>query len=279
MWGPGCCRPPRLKTLPSAIAQPAKARRLGRLGCRVQVRASRSKASKAVTGSLPWRPPANGIGAPGRPPRGPGRLFLFQVAEPLPLPTPATHTQLSAHQSTDQPQRSLGTGVWFSSLSRTTRGQSLRATLAQTNKTSLVPPSQTKLDPSQPIGISAFGLQANFPHPQVLTQDIDLVPFQEGGGPVAGCGHRGQRKPAVPAGFIHPNLGLGGCVRAHSPQCIHHTICREKSNTDYPWAWPQHSTLTTALVRPGGGLGHTYLWYPSLAAETLLPAWSGGWES
>ena len=32
MWGPGCCSPPRLKTTPSAMAQAAKARRLGTLG-------------------------------------------------------------------------------------------------------------------------------------------------------------------------------------------------------------------------------------------------------
>ena len=55
---------------------------------------------------------------------GPGRPFFYQVAEPLPLPAPATHTQLCAYQSMDQPRRSIGAGLWFSSLSRATESAS-----------------------------------------------------------------------------------------------------------------------------------------------------------
>ena len=59
-----------------------------------------------------------------------------------------------------------------------------------------------------------------------LTQDIDLVPAEEGRGSVAGGGHGGQGQPLVLLRLVDPHQGLGGRVCAHTPQGIHPAVCR-----------------------------------------------------
>lgn len=62
--------------------------------------------------------------------------------------------------------------------------------------------------------------------PVAPTQDEDLVALQEGGGPVAGGGHRGQGLPVVLRWLVDTDQCLGRGVRTHSPQCVDGPICK-----------------------------------------------------
>lgn len=57
------------------------------------------------------------------------------------------------------------------------------------------------------------------------TQDKDLVALQEGRGPIAWCGHGGQRLPVVLRWLIDADQRLWRGVCSHSPQHIDGTIC------------------------------------------------------